>query len=50
MQCSATLDGDHYILHGEKTWISNGGIAGFYVVFARTGEAPGASPVRANTT
>ena len=29
-------------LDGEKTWISNGGIAGHYVVFARTGEAPGA--------
>ncbi len=29
-------------LSGEKTWISNGGIADIYVVFARTGEAPGA--------
>ncbi len=29
-------------LDGSKTWISNGGIAGHYVVFARTGEAPGA--------
>ncbi len=42
MQCAARLDGDHYVLDGEKTWISNGGIADFYVVFARTGEAPGA--------
>ena len=32
---SATRDGDHYILNGTKTWISNGGIANFYVVFAR---------------
>ncbi len=31
-----------YVLDGTKTWISNGGIADFYVVFARTGEAPGA--------
>ncbi len=31
-----------YILDGTKTWISNGGIADFYTVFARTGEAPGA--------
>lgn len=31
-----------FVLDGEKTWISNGGIADFYVVFARTGEAPGA--------
>jgi len=38
MQCAARLDGDHYVLDGEKTWISNGGIADFYVVFARTGE------------
>jgi acyl-CoA dehydrogenase len=33
---------DDYVLNGEKTWISNGGIADFYCVFARTGEAPGA--------
>jgi acyl-CoA dehydrogenase len=39
---TARRDGDGYILDGEKTWISNGGIADFYVVFARTGEAPGA--------
>ncbi|HET9715989.1 MAG TPA: acyl-CoA dehydrogenase family protein [Pseudolabrys sp.] len=38
----ARRDGDGYILDGEKTWISNGGIADFYIVFARTGEAPGA--------
>jgi acyl-CoA dehydrogenase len=31
-----------YVLDGEKTWISNGGLAGVYTVFARTGEAPGA--------
>ena len=31
-----------YVLNGEKTYISNGGIADLYVVFARTGEAPGA--------
>ncbi len=42
MACSARLDGEHYVLEGEKSWISNGGIADFYVVFARTGEAPGA--------
>ena len=41
MQCAARIDGDHAVLDGEKTWISNGGIADFYVVFARTGEAPG---------
>ncbi len=36
MQTSATRDGDHYVLNGTKTWISNGGIADFYCVFART--------------
>ena len=33
---------DGFVLNGEKTWISNAGIADFYCVFARTGEAPGA--------
>jgi acyl-CoA dehydrogenase len=47
MQCAAVQDGDSYILNGEKTWISNGGIAGFYVVFARTGEQPGARGISA---
>ncbi|MEQ8514706.1 MAG: acyl-CoA dehydrogenase family protein, partial [Chromatocurvus sp.] len=42
MQCSAVADGDDYVINGEKTWISNGGIAGFYTLFARTGEAEGA--------
>ena len=39
---TATQDGDHYVLDGEKTWISNGGIADVYTVFARTGDGPGA--------
>ena len=51
MQCAAVPDGDgdtgHYVLDGEKTWISNGGIADFYVVFARTGEQPGARGISA---
>ncbi len=42
MDMTAIRDGNHYVLNGEKTWISNGGIAGLYCVFARTGEAPGA--------
>ncbi|HEY5757311.1 MAG TPA: acyl-CoA dehydrogenase family protein [Steroidobacter sp.] len=36
MQTSARLEGDHYVLNGTKTWISNGGIADIYCVFART--------------
>jgi acyl-CoA dehydrogenase len=43
----ATRDDDGYVLNGEKTWISNGGIADLYVVFARTGEAPGARGISA---
>lgn len=39
---TARVDGDDFVLDGLKTWISNGGIADHYVVFARTGEAPGA--------
>jgi acyl-CoA dehydrogenase len=47
MVCSALLDGDSYLIDGEKTWISNGGIADVYTLFARTGEAPGARGVSA---
>ena len=39
---TARRDGNGFVIDGEKTWISNGGIADFYIVFARTGEAPGA--------
>jgi acyl-CoA dehydrogenase len=43
MATTATPEGnDHVRIDGAKTWISNGGIADHYVVFARTGEAPGA--------
>jgi len=42
MATSAEHSGDEYVLNGEKTWISNGGIADFYCVFARTGEEAGA--------
>ena len=43
----ARIDGDHVVLNGEKTWISNGGIADFYLVFARSGESPGARGISA---
>jgi acyl-CoA dehydrogenase len=42
MQTSAMKDGNEWVLVGEKTYISNGGIADFYVTFARTGEGEGA--------
>ena len=38
---SAMLDGNEWVLVGEKTDISNGGIADFYLTFARTGEGEG---------
>ncbi|NYG34893.1 acyl-CoA dehydrogenase family protein [Sphaerotilus montanus] len=47
MACAARLDGDAYVLDGEKTWISNGGIAHQVVVFARTDDAPGARGISA---
>jgi len=45
MDMTARRDGADFVLDGEKTWISNGGIADLYVVFARTGEAPGAKGI-----
>jgi acyl-CoA dehydrogenase len=47
LACAARAEGDGYVIDGQKTWISNGGIADFYVVFARTGEAPGARGISA---
>jgi acyl-CoA dehydrogenase len=47
ISATARRDRDGYVLDGEKTWISNGGIADLYVVFARTDEAPGAKGLSA---
>ncbi len=48
MSTTAVPDGsDHVRIDGVKTWISNGGIADHYMVFARTGEAPGAKGLSA---
>ncbi len=47
LRTAARREGEHYILDGRKTWISNGGIADHYVVFARTGEGPGAKGLSA---
>lgn len=44
MDSAARRDGAEWVLSGEKTWISNGGIADLYCVFARTGE-PGAKGI-----
>lgn len=42
MATTARREGDQWVIAGEKTYISNGGIADFYVTFARTGESEGA--------
>jgi acyl-CoA dehydrogenase len=47
MSTSATRDGDSYVLNGCKTWISNGGIADFYTVFARSEPVSGANGISA---
>ena len=47
MTTTAAADGDCYVLNGTKTWISNAGLAQQYVLFARTGEAPGAKGLSA---
>jgi acyl-CoA dehydrogenase len=44
---TATREGESYVLNGEKTWISNGGIADFYTVFARSENIPGARGITA---
>lgn len=45
MATTAVADADGYRIDGAKTYISNGGIADYYVLFARTGEAPGSRGV-----
>jgi acyl-CoA dehydrogenase len=47
LACTAERSGDDYVLEGEKLWVSNGPIADFFLVFARTGEAPGAKGISA---
>lgn len=39
IKTTAVLDGDDWILNGDKIWITNGGIADFFTVFAKTGPA-----------
>ena len=47
MSTCAVLDGNHYVINGVKTWISNAGIADQYVLIARPGDAPGAKGLSA---
>ncbi len=47
IETSADEQGREFVINGTKTFMSNGGIADFYIVFARTGEAPGAKGISA---
>ena len=47
METTAVADGGGWRVDGAKTYISNGDIADFYLLFARTGEAPGARGISA---
>ena len=47
LSTTASRDGAHWVLDGTKTWISNGGIADFYVVFAKTDSAGGTRGISA---
>jgi acyl-CoA dehydrogenase len=47
MTTTAVKDGDHYLINGGKTWISNAGLADFYTVFARIGDTPGTKNIAA---
>jgi len=38
LRCLATADGDGYVVNGSKSWITHGGVADFYTLFARTGD------------
>jgi acyl-CoA dehydrogenase len=44
---TAQRDGDYYVIEGTKDWISNAGIADYYITIARTGEGPGAKGLTA---
>jgi alkylation response protein AidB-like acyl-CoA dehydrogenase len=41
LRCLATADGDGYVVNGSKSWITHGGVADFYTLFARTGDGAG---------
>jgi acyl-CoA dehydrogenase len=47
IETAAGETADGWVLNGSKTYISNGGIADYYILFARTGEAPGAKGISA---
>jgi butyryl-CoA dehydrogenase len=47
IQTRATRDGDHYLLNGTKAWVTNGGVSGVYLIFAKTDPNAGSRGVTA---
>jgi butyryl-CoA dehydrogenase len=47
IQARATREGDFYVLNGTKAWVTNGGVSGVYIVFAKTDPDAGAKGVTA---
>ena len=47
IQTRAARNGDHYLLNGTKAWVTNGGVSGLYIVFAKTDPAAGSRGVTA---
>ena len=47
IQTRATRDGDHYLLNGTKAWVTNGGVSGVYLIFAKTDPNAGSRGVSA---
>jgi len=47
LKTTAVQDGDYYILNGNKMWITNGGIAGVAIIFAKTDKEAGAKGITA---
>jgi len=47
LQASAVRDGDHYVLNGNKNWVTNGQQAGIYLIFARTDKGAGSRGISA---
>jgi alkylation response protein AidB-like acyl-CoA dehydrogenase len=49
LRCAATPTAEGYVLNGSKSWITHGGIADFYTLFARTGEGSSGGQERSDS-
>jgi alkylation response protein AidB-like acyl-CoA dehydrogenase len=47
ISATAVRSGDHYVLNGSKNWVTNGALAGVYLIFARTSKEPGSHGISA---